>query len=82
MEPDAGDVTAGIDDAVRADSQFTVGKPDVAPPVVLGSEPFGRRFKQVSQGSRAEPGKHLGVFAGDEELEWGRHRAPIGSTAA
>src|SRR5262249_5388670 len=31
MEPDAGAVTAGIDDAVGADSQLTVGKPDVAP---------------------------------------------------
>jgi hypothetical protein len=39
-EPDAGAVTAGIDDAVRADSQLTVGKPDIEPPVVPGSEAF------------------------------------------
>src|SRR6266568_5103921 len=82
MEPDAGAVTAGIDDAVRADSQLTVGKPDVAPPVVPGSEPFGGRFKHVSQGSRPEAGKQLGVLAVDNELESGRHRAPIGSAVA
>src|SRR6202453_2019318 len=33
--------TAGIDDAVRADSQLSVGKPDIAPPVVPGSEHCG-----------------------------------------
>src|ERR1700722_13235973 len=82
MEPDAGAVTAGIDDAVRADSQLTVGKPDVAPPVVPGSEPFGGRFKHVSQGSRPEAGKQLWVLAVDDELESGRHRAPIGSAVA
>ena len=76
MEPDAGAVTAGIDDAVRADSQLTVGKPDVAPPVVPGSEPFRRRLKHVSQGSRPEAGQQLGVLAVDDELESGRHRAP------
>ena len=82
MEPYAGPVTARIDDAVRADSQLTVGKPDVAPPVVPGSEPFGRRFKHVSQGSRPEAGQQLGVLAVDDELESGRHRAPIGSAVA
>ena len=69
MEPDAGAVTAGIDDAVRADSQLTVGKPDVAPPVVPGSEPFGGRFKHVSQGGRPEAGEQLGVLAIDDDLE-------------
>ena len=82
MEPDARAVTAGIDDAVRADSQLTVGKPDVAPPGVPGSEPFGGRFKHVSQGSRPEAGKQLGVLAVDDKLESGRHRAPIGSAVA
>src|SRR6266702_1761845 len=38
-----------------------------------------RRFKHVSQGSRPEAGKQLGVLAVDDELESGRHRAPIGS---
>src|SRR6266581_2545040 len=82
MEPDAGAVTAGIDDAVRADSQLTVGKPDVAPPVVPGSEPFGGRLKHVPQGSRPEVGEQLGVLAVDDELESGGHRAPIGSAVA
>src|SRR5215831_19207825 len=82
MEPDAGAAALGIDDAVRADSQLTVGKPDVAPPVVPGSEPFGGRFKHVSQGSRPEAGQQLGVRAVDDELESGRHRAPIGSAVA
>ena len=82
MEPDAGAVTAGIDDAVRADSQLAVGKPDVASPVVPGSEPFGGRFKHVSQGSRPEAGKQLGVLAVDDELESGSHRAPISSAVA
>src|SRR6266446_1095886 len=77
-----GPVTAGIDDAVRADSQLTVGKPDVAPPVVPGSEPFGGRVKHVSQGSRPEAGKQLRVLAVDDELESGRHRAPLGSAVA
>jgi len=77
MEPDAGATALGIDDAVRADSQLTVGKPDVAPPVVPGSEPFGGRLKHVSQGSRPEAGKQLGVLAVDDELVSGRHRAPI-----
>jgi hypothetical protein len=81
MEPDAGAVTAGIDDAVRADSQLTVGKPDVAPPVVPGGEPFRGRLEHVSQGSRPEAGKQLGVLAVDDELESDRHRAPIGSVA-
>ena len=44
---------------------------------VPGSEPFGGRFKHVSQGSRPEAGKRLGVLAVDDELESGRHRAPI-----
>src|SRR5215467_16309636 len=76
MEPDAGAAALGIDDAVRADSQFAVGKPDVAPPVVPGSEPFGGRFKYVSQGRRPEAGKQFGVLAVDDELESDRHRAP------
>ena len=79
MEPDAGALATGIDDAVRADAQLAVGKPDVAPPVVPGSEPFGGRFKHVSQGRRPEAGQQLGVLAVDDELESGRHRAPIGS---
>src|ERR1700683_3213234 len=78
MEPDAGAVTVGIDDAVRADSQLAVGKPDVASPVVPGREPFGGRFKHVSQRSRPETGQQLGVPAVDDELESGRHRAPLG----
>ena len=78
MEPDAGAVTAGIDDAVRADSQLTVGKPDVAPPVVPGGESFGGRLEHVAQGSCPEAGKQFGVLAVDDELESGRHRAPIG----
>src|SRR6516165_10204498 len=82
MEPDARAVTAGIDDAVRADSQLTVGKPDVTPPVVPGREPFRGRLQHVSQGSRPEAGKQLGVRAVDDELESGRHRAPIDSVAA
>ena len=52
------------------------------PPVVPGSEPFGRRFKHVSQGRRPKAGKQLGVRAVDDELESSRHRAPIGSAAA
>src|SRR5258708_21764999 len=82
MEPGAGAVTAGIDDAVRADSQLTGGKPDVAPPVVPGGEPVGGRFKHVSQGSRPEAGEQLRVPAVDDELESGRHRAPTGSAVA
>src|SRR5215469_4536852 len=77
VEPDAGAAALGVDDAVCADSQLTVGKPDVAPPVVPGSEPFGGRFKYVSQGRRPEAGKQFGVLAVDDELESGRHRAPI-----
>src|SRR5262249_26989307 len=61
---------------------LTVGKPDVAPPVVPGSELFGGRFKHVSQGSRPEAGKQLGVLAVDDEQESGRHRGPIGSAVA
>jgi NAD(P)-dependent dehydrogenase (short-subunit alcohol dehydrogenase family) len=37
-------------------------------------EPFRRRLKQVSQGSRAEAGKQLGILAVDDE----RKRADIG----
>jgi len=82
VEPDPGTFTAGIDDAVRADSQLSVGKPDIAPPVVPGSEPCGGRFKHVSQSSRPEAGERLGILAVDDELESGRHRAPIGSAVA
>src|SRR5262249_30141396 len=81
-EPDAGAAALGIDDAVRADSQLTVGKPDGAPPVVPGSEPFRRRSKHVPKDSRPEAGKQLRFLAVDDELESGRHRAPIGSAAA
>src|SRR4249920_1939834 len=80
-EPDTGAVTAGIDDAVRVHSQLAVRKPGVAPPVVPGGEPFGGRLEHVSQGSGPEAGKQLGVLAVDDDLEGGRHRAPISSAA-
>ena len=49
----------GIDDAVRANSQLTVGKPDVAPPVVPGSEPSGGG-SSASRRAAARSGKRLG----------------------
>ena len=51
------------------------GRPAIAPPVVPGSE-FGGRFKQVSQGSRQEAAERLRVFAVNDELQSGSHRAP------
>src|SRR5215469_14495574 len=82
MEPDAGAAALGIDDAVRADAQLTVGKPEVAPPVVPRSEPFGGWFQHVSQGSRPEAGQQFGVLAVDDELESGRHRALLSATGS
>src|SRR5262249_52932561 len=82
MKPDTETLTARIDDAVRADSQLTVGKPDVAPPVIPGWEPFGRRLQHVSQCGRPEMGRQVGVLAVDDQLESGRHRTSIVSAAA
>src|SRR5689334_4748431 len=74
-EPDAGALAAGIDDAVGADSQLTVGQPDVTPPVVPGREAFRGRLKHVSQGSRPEAGQRFRVRAVDDKLESDSHRA-------
>src|SRR5215831_16376264 len=69
LDPDARSGAIWIDDAVRASAEPGLGQPDVAPPVVPGSEPFGGRLQHVSQGSRPEAGKRLGVAdAVDDEL--------------
>jgi hypothetical protein len=75
-EPDAGTFTAGIADLVHADAYV---KPDLAPPVVPGREPFRRRLEHVSQGRRPEAGEQIGVLAVDDKLESDRHRVPIAS---
>jgi hypothetical protein len=77
-EPDTGTLTVGIADLVHADAYV---KPDLAPPVVPGREPFRRRLEHVSQGRRPEAGEQVGVLAVDDKLESDRHRVPIGSVS-
>src|SRR5712691_3313875 len=46
------------------------------------ANPSGGGSSTYPKGSRPEAGKQLGVLAVDDELESGRHRAPIGSEVA
>jgi len=71
----------GIDDAVRADSQLTVGKPDVAPQSSQVANPSGAVQARIPGQPAQKRASARGPCSRDE-LESGRHRAPIGSAVA